>query len=250
MKKLALTTLLLSLTMASTAMADTLGSALGTAPAPAAKTTSPFTTEQAKLSYVFGFNIGTGMRMQQVQVDQSILAKGLADGLASAQPQMAPADMQATLTAFEKQMMAKQKAAFDAASGKNLTDGSAFMKANAAKPGVKSLENGQLQYRVITAGKGAMPKATDTVEITYEGKLVNGNVFDSTARNGNKPANLGVNQMIPGMQKLLTMMPVGSTWELVIAPSMAYGPKGVPMSPIGPNETLVFNLTLNGIVKK
>lgn len=217
--------------------------ALGAPAAPAVN----LTTDEAKLSYVFGLNMGMNLHMQQVAVDPNVFLQGLNAGLNGAAPAMTPAQIQETLKQFQSQMKAKQDAAMKALAAKNLQEGEAFMKANAAKPGVKTLADGQIQYKVVTEGKGSMPKDVDTINLTYEGKLVNGQVFDSTKRNGNKPVSLPLSHMIPGMKQVLMMMPVGSTWEVVIAPKLAYGEQGVPMSPIGPNETLVFSLTLNGI---
>ncbi len=246
MKKIILSMVLLSTLATSQIFADNAKNAL----AAATPSTSPFATDQEKLSYVIGFNVGTGLHAQQIGVDQKVLEKGITDGLTGTAPAMQPAEMQTVMMNFQKTMVAKHEAQIKMEATKNLADGQAFMKANAAKPGVKSIANGQIQYRIITEGKGSIPKLTDKVEFTYVGKLVNGSVFDASKDNGGKPVSLALNQMIPGMQKILAMMPVGSTWEVVVAPSMAYGPQGVPMSPIGPNETLVFTLTVKGITHK
>ena len=126
----------------------------------------------------------------------------------------------------------------------NQSAGDTFLKANKAKPGVVALEDG-LQYKVLEAGKGAKPTDTDTVTVDYEGKLVNGTVFDSSYKRG-QPATFPVSGVIPGWTEALKLMPAGSTWELFIPSTLAYGEQGAPPS-IGPNETLIFKVKLISI---
>ena len=81
-----------------------------------------------------------------------------------------------------------------------------------------------LQYKILTAGKGKKPAETDTVEVNYKGTLINGKEFDSSK--GGKPASFKVNQVIPGWQEALKLMPEGSKWQLVIPPELAYREQG------------------------
>jgi len=119
--------------------------------------------------------------------------------------------------------------------------GEAFLEANKSKAGVVTLPSG-LQYKVIKSGNGPNAKATDTVQVNYEGSLVNGKVFDSSYQRG-EPATFPVNAVIPGWVEALQLMNEGSTWELVIPANLAYGANGVPPV-IGPNETLIFKVEL------
>ncbi len=123
----------------------------------------------------------------------------------------------------------------------NLTAGDAFLAANKKKPGVVTLADG-LQYKILKAGKGAKPTATDTVTVNYAGRLVNGTEFDSSYKRG-EPTSFPVNGVIPGWTEALQLMTPGSTWELYIPASLAYGERGAPPS-IGPNETLIFKVEL------
>lgn len=119
--------------------------------------------------------------------------------------------------------------------------GAAFLEANKKKPGVVTLPDG-LQYKIITEGTGSKPTDSDTVVVHYEGKLVDGTVFDSSYKRG-EPASFQVNGVIPGWTEALKLMKAGSTWELYIPASLAYGEQGAaPL--IGPNETLIFKVNL------
>lgn len=122
----------------------------------------------------------------------------------------------------------------------------AFLEKNKTKNGVTTLPDG-LQYKVITAGKGVKPGPTDEVTVDYVGRLVNGTEFDSSTKHGG-PATFVVGQVIPGWVEALQLMPVGSTWELYIPANLAYGERGAPPS-IGPNETLIFKVTLRDVKK-
>jgi FKBP-type peptidyl-prolyl cis-trans isomerase FklB len=102
-----------------------------------------------------------------------------------------------------------------------------------------------LQYKVITEGKGAKPTAQDTVTVDYSGTLINGTEFDSSYKHG-QPATFQVSAVIPGWTEALKLMTVGSTWELFIPASLAYGEQGVPPV-IGPNEALIFKVHLIGV---
>lgn len=122
--------------------------------------------------------------------------------------------------------------------------GEKFMLANKDKKGVVTLPSG-LQYEVITAGTGKKPGKSDIVTVDYEGKLLNGQVFDSSYKRG-EPATFPVDGVIAGWQEALQLMNIGSTWMLYIPPSLAYGESGAG-GVIGPNETLVFKVHLIGV---
>ena len=119
--------------------------------------------------------------------------------------------------------------------------GDAFLLANKNKKGVVTLPSG-LQYEVVTQGSGKKPSKTDTVTVDYEGKLIDGQVFDSSYKRG-QPASFPVNGVIPGWTEALQMMNEGSTWMLYIPATLAYGESGAG-GLIGPNETLVFKVHL------
>ena len=127
--------------------------------------------------------------------------------------------------------------------GANKAAGEKFLKANAKKAGVETLPSG-LQYYVITEGKGALPKDTSLVEVNYEGRTIDGKVFDSSYKRG-KAAEMRANQVIKGMTEALVRMPVGSVWEIYIPQNLAYGEREA--GEIKPFSTLIFKLELVNI---
>ena len=116
---------------------------------------------------------------------------------------------------------------------------------NATKPGVVTLPSG-LQYKVLKEGNGAKPKATDKVDVIYEGKTINGKVFDATANHGGKKTDsFRCDQVIKGWTEALTNMPVGSKWEIYIPQNLAYGERQAGQ--IKPYSTLIFTVELVNI---
>ena len=121
----------------------------------------------------------------------------------------------------------------------------AWLKSNATKPGVVVLPSG-LQYKVLKEGDGAMPKATDQIKVVYEGKTIDGNVFDATSRHGDvKFDTFRCDQVIKGWTEALTKMKVGSKWEVFIPQNLAYGASEAGQ--IKPYSTLIFTVELVGI---
>ena len=118
--------------------------------------------------------------------------------------------------------------------------GEAWMAANAKKPGVKTLPSG-VQYKVIKEGAGVMPKDTSLVKVNYEGRLIDGTVFDSSYKNG-QPVSLRANQVIKGWTEALVHMPAGSVWEVYIPQELAYGER--EQGQIKPYSPLVFKIEL------
>ena len=131
--------------------------------------------------------------------------------------------------------------------GDNRKAGEKFLADNLKQPGVKLIPGSKVQYKVITEGKGEMPKATDKVKVNYEGKLIDGTVFDSSYKR-NKPATFECDRVIKGWTEALTHMPVGSTWEIYIPQELAYGDRETG-DKIKPFSTLIFKVELLEIEK-
>ena len=167
-------------------------------------------------------------------LQQDLFVKGLVEGLMG----------QATLTADSAMNVAQQQFDYQQQQMKktNLT----YMDEYAKQPGVKKTESGLL-YKVIKQGEGALPVDTSKVEVNYEGKLIDGTVFDSSYKRG-KTATFGVTQVIKGWTEALKMMPVGSEYELCIPYNLAYGERGNRNIP--PYSTLIFKVELVSIVEK
>jgi FKBP-type peptidyl-prolyl cis-trans isomerase len=237
------------------------------APVPAAKTTKPakaatpaanpaaasaFQTEEQKVSYAIGLNIANNLNQMKQQmgfsVDANLVELGIKDAMSGGQLKMSKDEIITTMQAFGQKMQAKQKemqaaqeAEMKKAGDKNTADGKAYLDANGKKEGVVTTKSG-LQYKIITAGKGPKPKATDTVSVNYRGTLIDGKEFDSSYKRG-EPASFAVNSVIPGWTEVLQLMPEGSKWEVTIPSDLAYGPGGAG-GDIGPNSTLVFEIEL------
>ena len=124
--------------------------------------------------------------------------------------------------------------------------GRKFLAENAKKEGVVTTPSG-LQYKVLTQGTGEIPQRTDKVKVHYEGRLIDGTVFDASAKHGTEPATFRADQVIKGWTEALTMMPVGSKWELYIPQDLAYGERQAGQIP--PYSTLIFQVELVGIDK-
>lgn len=190
--------------------------------------------QKEKVSYIIGTNIGSNLKRQLIDIDPTILVKGIQAGLSGAKPLLTEQEIQETMIAFQKELMEKYK-----------KQGEDFLAENKKKEGVKTLPSG-LQYKVIKAGTGKKPKLTDTVTVNYRGTLIDGTEFDSSYKRG-QPATFQVNGVIPGWTEALQLMEQGAKWQLFIPSNLAYGERGAPGGAIGPNATLIFEIELISI---
>ena len=140
-----------------------------------------------------------------------------------------------------EQEMRHQAALKNALNDENRVQGEQFLMENSTRPGVKPLADG-MQYKVLSSGAGAMPGALDTVTVHYEGRLVDGTLFDSTWEKG-EPTTFQVNKVIRGWTRALMKMKVGDEWMLYVPADLAYGARS-PSASIPPNSTLVFKVKL------
>lgn len=194
-----------------------------------------------KVSYAIGLNIGKDFKQQEIDVDPELLAQGIRDAVAGVEPQLSEEQVQETIMTFQKEMIASQEKKAKGMAEKNLKEGEAFLAETAKQEGVVTLPSG-LMYKVIEEGTGPKPSAGDTVKVHYEGRLVDGTVFDSSIQRG-EPATFPVTGVIPGWTEALQQMKQGAKYELYIPPTLAYGERGAgPV--IGPNATLIFNVEL------
>ncbi len=218
----------------------------GTAAKPGAVTT--LTTTKQKASYAIGMNLGGGLHRQNVDVDSAALVQGMKDALAGGKTLLTEDEARAALMQLQKDMQEKQQAKAAAEGDANKKEGDAFLAANKTKEGVVTLPSG-LQYKILTPGSGPKPTASDSVVCNYKGTLINGTEFDSSYKRG-EPATFPVTGVIKGWTEALQLMPVGSKWQLFIPSDLAYGPRGTPGGPIGPNATLTFEVELISIKEK
>ena len=223
----------------------------GTAKTGPAKTATaagaPLTTSKDKISYSIGADIGKRLKTDNIDVNPTVLARGIREAFAGSKLALTDEQMHAAMTELQTTMRQKQMAAMQELSGKNKSEGAAYLAANKAKDGVVTLPSG-LQYKILTAGTGPKPSATDSVVCNYRGTLIDGKEFDSSYKRG-QPATFPVSGVIKGWTEALQLMPVGSKWQLVVPADLAYGDRGAGQE-IGPGSTLVFEVELISIADK
>ena len=196
-------------------------------------------------------NIGTGysqgLKKQSVEVDWNLMAQGMKDAAAGSKTRLTQEEAQAVLNEVQTEIKKQQQEKTQQAAAANKTEGEAFLAANKSKDGVVTLPTG-LQYKILTAGTGPKPTASDSVKCNYRGTLINGTEFDSSYKRG-QPATFAVGQVIKAWTEALQLMPMGSKWQLFVPSSLAYGERGAGAE-IGPNATLIFEVELLSIEEK
>ncbi len=203
-------------------------------------------TEKDKQSYAIGLNLGKRLHRDDIDVDPKIVLQGLQDAVAGGKVLLTDDQITTVMTDLQNQVRQKQEEKKQALAESNKKDGAAFLAANATKEGVVTLPSG-LQYKVLVAGTGPKPAATDSVVCNYKGTLLDNTEFDNSYKRG-QPATFGVGGVIKGWTEALQLMPAGSKWQLFIPADLAYGERG--RDPIGPNATLIFEVELLSIQPK
>jgi FKBP-type peptidyl-prolyl cis-trans isomerase FklB len=194
-------------------------------------------TPKDKASYAIGMNIGKSMHKDSVDIDLSILMRGIKDSIAGGKTLLTDDEAKAALIALQADMVKKMQA-----------KGETFLAENKTKEGVVTLPSG-LQYKILTEGTGPKPTAADTVVCNYKGTLIDNTEFDSSAKHGG-PATFPVSGVIKGWTEALQLMPVGSKWQLFIPSELGYGARGGPGGAIGPYSALIFEIELLSIQPK
>ncbi|MDJ3542368.1 FKBP-type peptidyl-prolyl cis-trans isomerase [Salmonella enterica] len=200
--------------------------------------TPTFDTIEAQASYGIGLQVGQQLSESDLEgLLPEALVAGIADALEGKHPAVPVDVVHRALREIHERADAVRRERFKAMAA----EGVKYLEENREKDGVNSTESG-LQFRVLTQGEGAIPARTDRVRVHYTGKLIDGTVFDSSVARG-EPAEFPVNGVIAGWIEALTLMPVGSKWELTIPQELAYGERGAGAS-IPPFSTLVFEVEL------
>ena len=196
-------------------------------------------TDPEKNGYSVGYDVGRSIKRQIMGVDTDSMARGLKDGASGAAPALPDSEMQQRFAAVRQESAQKIME-------KNKQDGEAYLAKNKGTKGVKTTASG-LQYKVITAGKGKLPTADDTVTVNYRGTLIDGTEFDSSYKR-NQPATFPVKGVIPGWTEALQLMKEGSKWMVYVPSNLAYAERGAGNF-IGPNSALIFEVELLSITK-
>ena len=209
-----------------------------------------------KAAYVMGMNIAKQLSMtilpnitkEFTDTPDSIVKEKLIQGFSAALESDSTLFTQKDAEEyFRTKQQLNKEAKQEKLYGANREAGRKFLEENAKKDSVVTLPSG-LQYQVLVKGEGEVPQATDRVKVNYEGRLIDGTVFDASARHGGEPAEFTPQQVIAGWTEALTMMPVGSKWRLFIPSDLAYGDRD--QGQIKPYSTLIFDVELVEIVKK
>ena len=188
-----------------------------------------------KISYALGLGIGQQLKSMNIE-DFSIedFTKSISEVMAGKETAISSREAQAMLNEYFQK---KEKEQAQSA----IAEGKVYLEQNAKRDGVTQTKSG-LQYEVLTEGTGKSPKATDTVRCHYEGRLLDGTVFDSSYKRG-EPADFGLNQVIPGWTEGVQLMKEGAKFRFHIPYLLAYGERGAGAQ-IPPYSTLVFDVEL------
>ncbi len=209
-----------------------------------AKTELKLDTDNAKLSYAIGMDIGMSVKSLKADMDRTALLAAINDRLDGVTLKLSEADASKAKQAFFKQQAEKRATEKKVAGEKNKADGVKFLAENGKKKGVTTTKSG-LQYEVVKQGDGAKPKATDKVTVHYRGTLIDGTEFDSSYKRG-QPVTFPLNGVIKGWTEGVQLMNVGSKFKFTIPSDLAYGPNGAGPK-IGPDSVLVFEVELLSI---
>lgn len=197
-----------------------------------------------KVGYGFGYMMGDGNKDNATDINLDAYFQGFRDAYLGNKPALTEEEIKKVLMDYQKRKEAEYAKQVEEVAKKNLNIGEQYLAKNAKNKGVKTTKSG-LQYQIIYEGKGKKPTAQDTVKVHYEGKLIDGTIFDSSYKRG-EPAEFSLEQVIDGWQEGLQLMNVGSKYRLVVPARLGYGESG--MSDIEPNSVLIFDVELLDIV--
>ncbi len=198
-------------------------------------------TDQQKVSYIIGRQIGGDFRNQGIEIDFDNFLQGTRSAYLAEETEISREEADRVMGDFQKKMQAQAQEMASVVGEKNIAEGKAYLEENRNKDGVEVTASG-LQYRVLESGSGNTPTLTSTVETHYEGTLIDGTIFDSSYKRG-ETISFPVNGVIPGWTEALQLMKEGDIWELVIPSELAYGEKAAGQA-ITPNSTLKFKIEL------
>ncbi|MEQ1557664.1 MAG: FKBP-type peptidyl-prolyl cis-trans isomerase N-terminal domain-containing protein [Methyloglobulus sp.] len=216
-----------------------IGCATTQSPTPVASKEPVLSTDMQKSSYAQGVQYAELLQRNEIPVDGDLFLLGINDVLNKKPMRLNPEQLQRG----KDWLYVQQMLYMDRTSKKNIADGDAFLKQNKNKAGVVSLPSG-VQYKIISGSKNKQkPTLKDTVAMNYKVRKLDGEVFFSTEKEPKAPI-VKVSTVIPGWQKALLKMPVGSKWELYVPGPLAYGENVAPEGKLKPNELMVIETEL------
>lgn len=194
-----------------------------------------------QVGYSFGYSFGRSNADAMKDMDVNAFIEGLKTATQGKNASLSDEEITRVLTQYKKQSEAKQLIELKQKAEQNAKIGAAFLAENAKKADVKVTKSG-LQYLVLKEGQGKSPKVNSTVKVDYEGRLIDGTVFDSSIAR-NQPASFQVSQVIQGWTEGLQLMKEGAKYRFFIPANLAYGQIGSGDA-IEPNSTLIFDVEL------
>lgn len=197
-------------------------------------------TELDKVGYSLGFLMGETNKDSVDDLRLDAFFQGFRDAYLNKNPTIEKAQMQKVLVEYQKRKEAEYAKQVEAMGVQNLAKQTAFLTQNSKKAGIKTTQSG-LQYQVLQQGTGKKPTANDSVKVHYEGRLLDGTIFDSSYKRG-EPGIFPLNQVIKGWTEGLQLMNEGSKYRLFVPASLAYGEAG--NNDIEPNTMLIFDVEL------
>lgn len=211
-------------------------------PAKSANTNiSEQSSEMDKISYILGHDAGKNLKEMDGDINPKIIAAAISEGFEGKESKFTDEQARAIFEEYQKRKETEATKELETKAATNKEAGAKFLAENKAKEGVKTTPSG-LQYKVITQGTGTKPKPTDVVVAHYEGKTIDGKVFDSSYERG-EPAQFDLAHMIPGFTEGVQLMPAGSKYEFYMPSELGYGETGAPPV-IEPNSALIFTVEL------
>lgn len=211
-----------------------------------AKEINNTSSEAEKIGYSFGYLMGRSNADTLKDLDLDAFSQGLKTAAAGQKSSLSDEEMTQVLTQYKRQSDAKELIVLKQKAEENAKAGKAFLQENAKKPGIKTTKSG-LQYLVLKKGKGKSPSANSNVRVHYEGRLIDGTVFDSSIAR-QQPVDFRTTQVITGWTEGLQLMKVGAKYRFFIPADLAYGQIGSG-DIIEPNSTLIFDIELLEIIK-
>ncbi|WP_456268989.1 FKBP-type peptidyl-prolyl cis-trans isomerase [Kushneria sp. AK178] len=204
-----------------------------------------FESDEARLAYAVGVTLARNLQEDMQDLDVDNFTDGIRDVYDGDDIRLSDQQIGDALQQYQQQMIAEQQQQMQQQAEQNAQAGQQFLEENAGKDGVETTDSG-LQYRVMEEGddSGPQPGAEEQVLVNYEGRTIDGEVFDSSYERG-EPVTFQTNQVIPGWQEALEMMHPGDKWEIYVPSDLAYGEAGT--GPIEPNQTLIFTVELLGV---
>lgn len=212
----------------------------------------PMANQKDSTSYAYGTMVADNLKQikedvgAENEINLDLFTNGIREAVAG-EARLTKEEADAVMKSFGQMAQAAAQKKQETDGLKNVAEGQEYLAKNKANEGVQVTPSG-LQYKVIQAGTGAQPTATDDVTVHYTGKLIDGTVFDSSVERG-QPASFNVSGVIPGWTEGLQMMKEGAKYEFFIPSNLGYGPQGNPRGGIAGNSVLVFDVELIKIGK-